>query len=60
MNVHFDVDIVSRDDRLPTNGTNLDLDVDSAQRLCADVDFDETRVDRPVELSKARHETDGT
>ena len=54
------MDIVPSDDCLATNGTNLDFDVDPTQRLGADVDLDETGVDRLVELSEAGYEADGT
>lgn len=29
--VHFDVDVIPRDDHLPPNGTDLNLDVDDAE-----------------------------
>lgn len=47
-------------DALPANGADLDFDVDDLQRLCADIDLHETRVDRLVELSESRDEADGT
>ena len=59
MDEHFDVDVVTRDDGLTAYGADLDFDVDDAERLCADVDLDEAGVDRLVELSEARDESDG-
>ena len=56
---HFDIDVVARDDLLPANGADLDLDVDDAEGLGANVDLHETGVDRLVELSEARDESDG-
>ncbi len=52
-NVHFDVDIVASNDDLPANGDYLDFDVHNTERLGADVDLDQARVDRLVELAKA-------
>lgn len=52
-NVHFDVDIVASNDDLPANGDYLDFDVDNTERLGADVDLDQARVDRLVELAEA-------
>jgi hypothetical protein len=45
---------------LSSNGANLDFDVDNAKRLCADVDLDQPRVHRLVELAETRYETDRT
>lgn len=52
-NVHFDVDVVASDDGLPTDGNDLDFDVHDAKRFGADVDLDQARIDRLVELAKA-------
>ena len=49
---HLDVDVVTRDDLLPPNGADLDLNVDDTQRLRANVDLNKTRVDCLVELPK--------
>ena len=57
---HFNVNVVTGNDRLAANGADLNLDVDDAEGLGADVDLDKTGVDGPVELAEARHETDGT
>jgi len=43
---------------LPSNRANLDLDIDNAERLGADVNLDQTWVDRLVELPKSRNKTD--
>ena len=51
--VHLDVNIVARDDRLTPYGADLDFDVDDAERLCANVDLHEAGVDRLVELAEA-------
>ncbi len=59
-NVHFHVHVVACDDLLPANGADLDLHVDDAERLCANVDLHETRVDGLVEFSEALDQTDGT
>lgn len=58
--VHLNVDIIAGDDFLPSNRADLDLDVDDTKRLRADVDLDETWVDRFVELAEPRDQTDGT
>ena len=42
---HFNVDIVTGDNLLPADRTNLDLHVDNAQRLGANVHLNETGVD---------------
>lgn len=47
-------------DSLSSNGADLDFHIDDTQRLRADIDLDQTRVHRLVELSKAGHETHGT
>jgi len=51
--IHFDVHVVPSDDGLSANGNDLDFDVHDAKRLGADIDLDQTRVDRLVELAKA-------
>jgi len=56
--VNFDVDVITSDDCLSSDWANLNLDVDDAQRFSADIDLNQTGVDRLVELSKARHKTD--
>ena len=53
MNVHFDVDIVTSDDRLPTNGDDLNLHVYNAKRLGADIDLNQAWIHSLVELTKA-------
>lgn len=58
--VHFDVDVISGDDLLSADGADLDLDVDDAQGLGANIDLDESWVDGLIELSEARDETDRT
>ena len=50
---HFDIDVVARDDLLPANGADLDLDVDNAEGLGADVNLHETGIHRLVELAEA-------
>jgi hypothetical protein len=40
-------------DSLSANGADLDLDVDDTQGLCADVDLDQTGIDRLVELTES-------
>ncbi len=50
--VHLDVNVVAGDDLLPADGANLDLHVDDAQRLGADVHLDETRIHGLVELAE--------
>lgn len=57
---HFDVDVVARDDLLPTDGDDLDLDVDDAHGLRAGVDLHQAGVDGLVELAEPRDEPDGT
>ena len=57
---HLDVDVVARDDLLAANGADLDLDVDDFERLGADVDLHEARVDGLVELAEAGDEPDST
>ena len=57
---HFNVDIVTGDDLLPADRANLDLHVDNAKRLGANVHLNETRVHRLVELAEPRDETDRT
>ena len=49
---HFDIDIITGNDLLPSNGTNLDLDIDNAEGLGADVDLDKTEVHGLVELTE--------
>ena len=58
--IHLDVYVVAGNDGLSSNWADLDFDVDNTEGLCADVDLDETRVDRLVELSEARNQTNGT
>lgn len=58
--VHFNVDVIPGDDLLSADGADLDLDINNTQRLGADVDLDESWVDRLVKLSKARDEADRT
>ena len=60
IHVHFDVDVVTGDDLLPADRTYLDLHVDDAKRLGANVHLNETGVHRLVELAKPRDETNGT
>ena len=57
--IHFDVDIVARDDRLTTDRADLDLHIDNTERLGADIDLNKTGVHGLVELPEARHETNG-
>lgn len=42
---HLDVNVITRDDLLSADGADLDLDVNDAERLCADVDLDKAGVD---------------
>jgi len=51
--VDFDVDIVASNDDLPANGDYLDFNVHNTERLRADVDLNQARVDRLVELAEA-------
>lgn len=46
-------------DGLSSNRTNLNLDVDNTQGLCANVDLNKAGIYRPVELSKAGYEANG-
>jgi hypothetical protein len=57
--LHFNVDVVTRDDHLSANRADLDLDVDDTKRFRADIDQNETGINRLVELSKARDQTNG-
>lgn len=56
--LHFDIDVVARDDALATDGRYLDLYVDNPKRLGADVDVHKARVGGFVELSKTGDQTD--
>lgn len=58
--VNLDIDVIPGDNSLPSDRSDLDLDIHNTQRFGADVDVDETRVDGPVELAKAGDKTDGT
>lgn len=58
--LHFDVDVVARNDLLPADGDNLDLHVDDAHVLRAEVDLHQTGVDRLVKLAEPRDEPNGT
>jgi hypothetical protein len=51
--IHLDVDIITSDDRLPTDGDNLDFNVYDAKRLGADIDLDQAWIDCLVELTEA-------
>lgn len=44
-------------DRLPSNGANLDLDVNLLQGFRAHIDIDQSRIDGLVELAEARDKT---
>ena len=57
---HFNVDIVTGDDLLPADRADLDLHIDDAKRLGANVHLNETGVHRLVELAESRDETDRT
>ena len=57
---HFDIDIITGNDLLPSNGTNLDLDIDNAEGLGADVNLNETGVDGLVELAESRDKANRT
>ena len=57
---HFDIDVVAGNDFLPSNGTDLDLDVDNAEGLGADVNLNETGVDGLVELAESRDKANRT
>ena len=57
-NAHFDIDVVPSDDLLPSNVSDLDLDVHDAKRLGADVDLDQSRIDGLVELSESLDKAD--
>ncbi len=48
------------DARLTSYGSDLNLDIDNLEGLCAAVDLDETRIDSLVEVTEAGDETDGT
>ena len=58
-NVHIDRDVITSNNVLTTNCSDLNLDVYGLERLCADVYFNQAGVDRPVELSEARDKTNG-
>lgn len=55
--VHFDVDVVSRNNFLATNRADLDFDVDNTKGLGADVDLYKSGVHGFVELSESRDQT---
>ena len=54
--VHFDINVVSCDHLLTTDGANLDFDIDDAERLCADVDLYKSWIDGLVELAEPRNQ----
>lgn len=58
--VNLDIDVIPGDNRLPSDRSDLDLDIHNTQSFGADVDVDETRIGGPVELAKAGYKTDGT
>lgn len=58
--VHLHVNIVSGDNSLSANGTDLNLNIYNTKTLGADVNLDESRIDGFVELSETRNETDRT
>jgi len=47
-------------DHLPSDGTDLNLDVDDTKRLGANVDLDEARVYGLVKLSESRNKANGS
>lgn len=57
---HFNIDVVARNDGLPSNWADLNLDIDDAQGLRAHVDFRQTRIDSLVEFSESRDQADST
>ena len=59
MNKRPSIRMMGIHDCLPPNGTDLNFDVDDTERLCANVDLNQPRVHGFVEVSEARHETDG-
>ena len=50
---NFDIDIIHGDNELPSNGADLNFDIDYANAFGADIDLHETRVDGLVKLAKA-------
>ena len=50
---HCDINIVPGDDLLPSNRDNLNLDVHNAKGFGADVDLDQSWIDRLVKLSES-------
>src|SRR6267154_6358083 len=58
ISAHLDVDIITSDDSLPADGTDLNFDVDDAQGFRANIDLYETRVDGLVEVAESCDQTD--
>jgi hypothetical protein len=44
ISAHLDINIITSDDGLPADGTDLNFDVHDAQVFRADIDLRETRV----------------
>ena len=55
---HCDINIVPGDDLLPSDRSDLDLDVHNAEGLGADVDLDQSWIDRLVKLSESLDKSD--
>ena len=55
---HFNIDIVPGDDLLPSDMSNLNLDVHNAKGLGADVNLYQSWIDRLVELSEPLDKSD--
>lgn len=58
--VDFDRNVIFRGDILTLYRSNLNFDVDDANLFRVRVDFDESGIDRPVELSESADESDAT
>jgi len=58
--IDLNVNIVSGDNSLSANGTDLDLDIHNTKTFGTDVDLDESGIDGFVELSETSNETDRT
>ncbi len=55
---HFHVDVISCDNLLSPNRTDLDLNIHDPQALRADIDLNQAGVDRLVEFPEPRNKTD--
>lgn len=56
--VHIDRNIITSNNILATNGSDLNLHVYDLERLCADVYLNKAGVNCLIELAEARNKTD--